>query len=240
MGQVLFSFHDVSALNFDKHEHFLRVFKEAVGSPISLMAIPHTCSHQESNLEFGEWLNQRSSEGDELFCHGLTHQSDLELDRSFFGKWANRINKNEAEFAGLSETNSQNLLDLALEKWSELGVKAPMGFCAPTWFANSHLKSQVHSKKMVYEGRFCSSDLTQKMWSFPLSLVSDSQKNWQRSLDLSFQLAKSPLPFLRFVVHPVDVASPVQWSEILKLAIELTRLRSVTSYRKVFNHVEFT
>jgi predicted deacetylase len=226
---LLVAFHDVSALNFEAMGHFLNVLEGTLGQNVALMAIPHSCNHDATNLEFGEWLTEKHSQGSELFIHGLTHSATPEYNRNLWGRFANSINKDEAEFAGLNLHDSALLLEQARLAWNELKAPPALGFCPPTWFGNAHLEKQVLAQNLVYEGRLKVSQAQKSFWSFPLSLLADSPQNWERSFKMGVPLLNSPIPNIRIVIHPCDVRNTAQWNkwvELIHLALSLRTLRT--------------
>ena len=134
--KFLLCFHDLNVWNFRTVLPVLGSLKDLCGRAFDVLVIPCTDgADADSVKEFREALAQLKAEGFELALHGYKHK---------------------AEFAGLSEFESNRLLREANVAWDALFANGekPVAFVPPTWYSNRFLSHQVRSMGMLYENRF--------------------------------------------------------------------------------------
>ena len=215
--------HDVSVLTFGWAEGLVAELLSLGASP-ALMVVPAPEGGEEVPAErraaFSAWLRECAAAGLPLFCHGRTHRADPSAPRSSAGRIQNRLNADEAEFAGLPEEELAARLDGALEAFDGLGCGAPAGFVPPTWFAPRALERLLFARGVgLCERRLRISRPAMRLSSFPISLFGGSRAAWALSASCA-ELALAPrAPFLaaffalaraaarpRLALHPVDFA----------------------------------
>jgi hypothetical protein len=111
---------------------------QGFGGSISwnLMIIPFLESSEKEAENFTRQLLEWKKDGHSLYLHGYKHKADLNLKRSLFGRLALRFTNSQAEFAGLSESDSKELLNKALQAWQKLNAGKAKGFVAPAWYGS--------------------------------------------------------------------------------------------------------
>jgi len=134
----VYEFHDVGIRNFSQVDEEL----QRLGGDISwnLMVIPFLGELEVEAFEkFAMQILKWKREGHCLYLHGYRHKADLSLKRSLLGKLALRFTNSEAEFAGLSKSDSEMLLQKALQAWQKLNAGEAQGFVAPAWYGSKML-----------------------------------------------------------------------------------------------------
>ena len=134
--KFLLCFHDFSVWNYTKVTPVLEELKDLVGAPFSVLVIPDTeKATPEAVQGFRETLLRLKGEGFELALHGYKHKAEFSQGRSYMGLIGMNLTNGEAEFAGLSEYESDRLLQAGLAAWNELfgeQVEKPVAFIPPT------------------------------------------------------------------------------------------------------------
>ena len=156
--KFLLCFHDFSVWNYTKVTPVLEELKDLVGAPFSVLVIPDTeKATPEAVQGFRETLLRLKGEGFELALHGYKHKAEFSQGRSYMGLIGMNLTNGEAEFAGLSEYESDRLLQAGLAAWNELfgeQVEKPVAFIPPTWYSNNFLCKQVRKLGILFEDRF--------------------------------------------------------------------------------------
>jgi predicted deacetylase len=131
----VYEFHDIGTGNF------LQVAAELQksGGIWNLMVIPFSENSGDILEKFSSQLLEWKKEGHNLYLHGYMHKADLNLKRSLRGRLALRFTNFEAEFAGLSKSDSRMLLENALQAWQKLNAGKAQGFVAPAWYGSKFL-----------------------------------------------------------------------------------------------------
>ncbi|GHV11276.1 hypothetical protein AGMMS49938_01660 [Fibrobacterales bacterium] len=197
-----FEFHDISARNF---EEVLLPNREVSWS---LMIIPF-CSDltPETRQAFAKQIIEWKSQGHKLYLHGYKHKANLTLPRSLFGRIALLLTNDEAEFAGLSKTDTKKNLDLAIAEWKNIFAGGnveeifPDGFVAPAWYGSSSLFQvckELHFEN--YDSRFWNwNKKTGRQFSIPLSIA-----GLPKFFAFFVKKLEGRLPLSRIVRHPTD------------------------------------
>jgi len=204
----LVAYHDVRASNLDLVQNELALLEPCRGGPVALGVVPEAT---EAELpRFRAALEAWRAAGYECLLHGVHHRADSQYARTCFGRVELALTGNEAEFAGLSEKNSQTLLVEALRAWERLDVGAADGFIPPTWFAPEHLAEQVLAMGFpCYESRWgiwrMQGGALRNISSIPCSLAGLPEPLPGMILGCSlFLLRFSSLP--RLVLHPGELS----------------------------------
>jgi peptidoglycan/xylan/chitin deacetylase (PgdA/CDA1 family) len=173
-------FHDISVWNFETVAAALQEPALARRGKWRLMVVP--CldgAGAERAQGFREQLAAWKGQGHALCLHGLRHKSDPELARSLVGKLILKLTNGEAEFAGLSEADSGELLRKAVLAWNNLGVGEPKALVPPTWHANAYLPQQARDLGFEFYGG--------RLWSLRLA-----DGEWKREFSVPFSFAGIP------------------------------------------------
>ena len=155
--KFLLCFHDLNVWNFRTVLPVLGSLKDLCGRAFDVLVIPCTDgADADSVKDFREALAQLKAEGFELALHGYKHKAEFSQGRSYMGLVGMNLTGGEAEFAGLSEFESNRLLREANVAWDALFANGekPVAFIPPTWYSNRFLSHQVRSMGMLYENRF--------------------------------------------------------------------------------------
>ena len=203
-GLVPLALHDVSADNYSKMGPIIDFCRTLGWLNIDLMVIPkndHLNGQQKS--EFSEFLKDQKLKGAKLWLHGLNHNADALNFKTLKGKLVQPIVRSEAEFCGMTKSESIKRLEMAFESWKVLDVGEPFGFVPPTWHVDAWLKNEVIKRGVAFESRFYHvSPDAEKSFSLPLSLL-DRDVFW----GLNKALFRPLLAFknsIRIVLHPFD------------------------------------
>lgn len=169
---------------------------------------------QGSSDGFRDFVLKSQSQGSLIFQHGLNHWADERFERSYSGRMILKSTHNEAEFAGLAEEQSAELLELALLAWSAAELPAADGFVPPTWHAPKHLAALIKQfGYKYYESRT-------KLYNFhtktslriiPMSFWGHNETDFKKSLKHNYRLFQwaSLLGLrLRIALHPSDFQGP--------------------------------
>ncbi|MCQ2097846.1 MAG: DUF2334 domain-containing protein [Fibrobacter sp.] len=150
--KFILCYHSLTVKNCKKAVVEIRKIAEAAGAPISIAVVPSVGGVPESEVEFfHDEIEKFVNDGYEILLHGTRHRADLFINRNFIGRMALWLSNNGAEFAGLNERFSQNLLSRSLKLWKANGAGQPTGFIPPVWTANKFLKNQALEMFDYYE-----------------------------------------------------------------------------------------
>ena len=210
--KFLLCFHDFSVWNYQKVVPVLEELKDLVGAPFSVLVIPDTeKSIAEAVLGFRETLVRLVSEGFELALHGYKHKAEFSQGRSYMGLVGMNLTHGEAEFAGLSEYESNRLLQAGLTAWSDLfgeQAKKPVAFIPPTWYSNDHLRKQVREQGMLFEDRFSLTTAKGGRFASPVASFAGIPDFLIRpAFKFGELILKIPVGLPRIALHPVDFPS---------------------------------
>jgi hypothetical protein len=204
--KFLLCFHDFSVWNFQKVTPILEEIKDLVGAPFSVLVIPDTEKADAPVVEeFRETLSRLASEGFELALHGYKHKAEFSQGRNYMGLIGMNLTGGEAEFAGLSEFESERLLWCGLEAWNKLVGSQPVAFVPPTWYSNGFLPMQVRKSGMLYEGRSFMVSAAGKRYASPVVSFAGILPFMQ---NIAFAYGKAvfklPVGVPRLALHPSD------------------------------------
>ena len=204
--KFLLCFHDFSVWNYQKVVPVLEELKDLVGAPFSVLVIPDTeKASAEAVQEFREVLARLQSEGFELAMHGYKHKAEFSQGRSYMGLIGMNLTHGEAEFAGLSEYESNRLLQAGLTAWSDLFDVRPVAFIPPTWYSNDHLRKQVRDLGMLFEDRFSLTTAKGKRLVSPVaSFAGIPDFLVKPAFKFGELILKVPVGIPRIALHPVD------------------------------------
>ena len=231
--RLILTFHDLKAENYPEIFSFLEKVPGISPREWALLLIPFI--RDEKNLaSFETFLASRS--GQEILLHGYTHKS-ASLPRSWAGWLANAVNNNEAEFAGLNQENTQQLLEKSAVVARQLPLKIT-GFVPPTWFSNPHLKQEVFSQKLgIYESRFfLHREKKKPVFNIPLSWTGGGTFSYH-FLNLFFKTLILLFPFISFriALHPFDIDKDYKRKAILDFLCFVQKRCTFSTYKQLFN-----
>lgn len=207
--KFLLCFHDFSVWNYPKVTPVLEELKDLVGAPFSVLVIPDTeKASAEAVRGFHETLLRLKGEGFELALHGYKHKAEFSQGRSYMGLIGMNLTHGEAEFAGLSEYESDRLLQAGLAAWNELfGEQAekPVAFVPPTWYSNGFLPAQVRKAGMLYEGRSFMVSVSGRRYVSPVVSFAGILPFMQNiAFIYGKAVLKVPVGVPRLALHPSD------------------------------------
>ncbi len=207
--KFLLCFHDFSVWNYTKVTPVLEELKDLVGAPFSVLVIPDTeKATPEAVQGFRETLRRLKGEGFELALHGYKHKAEFSQGRSYMGLIGMNLTHGEAEFAGLSEYESNRLLQAGLTAWNDLfgeQAKKPVAFIPPTWYSNDHLRKQVREQGMLFEDRFSLTTAKGKRFASPVaSFAGIPDFLVKPAFKFGELILKIPVGLPRIALHPVD------------------------------------
>lgn len=206
----LLCFHDFAVWNYQTVMPHLESLKDLVGGPFSILVIPCTEGASEEDVAgFEAALIKLHNEGYELALHGYKHKAEFSQGRSYPGLAAMNITNREAEFAGLSQFESERFLKLGLDAWNKLfdsePKPRPAAFIPPTWWSNKHLQLQACGEGMLYEGRFAMTNRKGKRYT---SIVTSFAGIPKFAIKPMFKIGefsmKLPFGVPRIALHPTD------------------------------------
>lgn len=157
--------------------------------------------------------------------HGWTHENGRDfLNWFFYG------HENRSEFAQLSQGETEDRLDRALEMWQQAGLEWPRWFCAPRWQPNAYLDDALQERAIggiLARGEirtFGQGGLTMPALNFD-----EGERGWKvvagcglRRFEMA-RLLRRGRPF-RLVLHPGDLANPCAWRQFREMAARLDAL----------------
>lgn len=207
--KFLLCFHDFSVWNYQKVAPILEELKDLAGRPFSVLVIPDTEKAPSDMVKgFREMLQKLKADGFELALHGYKHKAEFSQGRSYMGLIGMNLTNGEAEFAGLSEYESDRLLQAGLAAWNELfGEQAekPVAFIPPTWYSNNFLCKQVRKLGILFEDRFSITTMRGNRYA---SLVTSFAGIPDFLIKPAFKfgefILKIPVGLPRIALHPVD------------------------------------
>lgn len=206
----LLCFHDLTVWNYQTVLPHLESLKDLVGGPFSILVIPCTEGACESQIVgFKDALATLYAEGYELALHGFKHKAEFSQGRSYKGLAAMAITNREAEFAGLSQFESERLLKQAMEAWNLLfdgeHKPRPAAFIPPTWWSNQNLHLQVCGEGMLYEDRFSLTNRKGKRYASPVaSFAGIPNYAIKPMFSIGEFSMKIPFGVPRIALHPSD------------------------------------
>lgn len=212
----LLCFHDFSVWNYETITPIIRELRDLAGCPFSILVIPGTEGASEDAIEgFRKTLAELKDEGFELALHGYMHKAEFSQGRSYTGLAAMVLTNREAEFAGLSEYESNRVLQQAIGAWDKLLNDAteendgnaihPSAFIPPTWYSNKFLPLQVKAAKMAYESRFALTNTQGKRTISPVASFAGIPKKTEKiMMALARTFLKMPVGTPRVALHPSD------------------------------------
>ncbi len=214
--KFLLCFHDFSVWNYQTIMPVLEGIKDLAGGPFSILVIPSTEGADEATVAgFKASLRQLYNEGYELALHGYKHKADFSQGRSYLGLAAMSITNREAEFAGLSQFESERILNQGLSAWVDLfkvsnnedtsATPRPAAFIPPTWWSNKFLQLQVCGAGMLYEDRFSLTTRKGKRYASPVtSFAGIPNFAIKPMFSIGEFLMKVPFGLPRIALHPTD------------------------------------
>ena len=223
--KFLLCFHDFSVWNYTKVTPVLEELKDLVGAPFSVLVIPDTeKASAEAVHGFRETLLRLKGEGFELALHGYKHKAEFSQGRSYMGLVAMNLTRGEAEFAGLSEYESDRLLQAGLAAWNGLlgeHAEKPVAFIPPTWYSNNFLCKQVRKLGILFEDRFSITTARGVRLASPVaSFAGIPDFLIKPAFKFGELILKVPFGLPRIALHPVDFpARAGEVRDILRTAL---------------------
>lgn len=223
------SLHDLRPSVLRECDLALNLFRQYGLDFAGLAVIPHADLGHRSAEEFGHWCASQSKVL--WLLHGYEHSADVNLQRSWLGRQLQKICHNQAEFAGLSRLDCQNLLTKSLSSARDLNLEW-RGFVPPTWHAPRFLTELCRAEGLnLYESRFWVRGAGVRDFSFPLSLPSlADDRTWERAIRMCRWIARSLPCSVRLVLHPEDLQSDWRVQRVDELLKFLSKTRMHRPY----------
>lgn len=234
---VVVSLHDVSPHTWDPCR---RILGELAGAGIprtSLLVIPdhHRRGHFLAHPAFCDWLKSEAARGNEPVLHGFHHLRAPRTDETARERWITRTyTAGEGEFFDLPYDAARDLASRGRDDFRQIGLD-PTGFIAPAWLLGAHAEDAIRDLGFRYTTRIGGVlDLQSRESHRSQSLCWSVRAAWRRSVSLLWnawlfrRLANSPL--LRIAIHPVDIAHPRIWSQIIRLTAAAASTRTPHTY----------
>jgi peptidoglycan/xylan/chitin deacetylase (PgdA/CDA1 family) len=214
-GKFLLCFHDFSVWNYQKVSPVLEELRDLAGRPFNVLVIPDTEKASTEAIEgFRAALLKLKAEGFELALHGYKHKAEFSQGRNYAGLIAMNLTHGEAEFAGLSEYESDRLLQAGLTAWCGLfteHAENPVAFIPPTWYSNNFLNRQVRKKGMLFEDRFSIVTVAGKRFASPVTSFAGIPGFLVKpAFKFGEFILKIPVGLPRIALHPVDFPTRVE------------------------------
>ncbi len=210
-GKFLLCFHDFSVWNYQKVTPVLEELRDLAGRPFNVLVIPDTEKASPEIIEgFRAVLLKLKAEGFELALHGYKHKAEFSQGRSYTGLMSMNLTHGEAEFAGLSEYESERLLQDGLSAWNAIfnvsqGEFPPVAFVPPTWYSNRFLSKQVRQQGMLFESRFSIITARGRRYVSPVTSFAGIPKFLIKpAFKFGETILKVPFGLPRVALHPVD------------------------------------
>ncbi|MEO7114255.1 MAG: polysaccharide deacetylase family protein [Caldimonas sp.] len=206
--------------------------------PLTLLAVPRY--HDEPSMpEFEAWLGERSSRGDELALHGLTH-----LDAGNAENWRDSIRRShytrgEGEFWALPRGEALRRIDLGIEWFAKNGWPLS-GFVAPAWLIGPGAWSAIVERPFDYTATLRELiHLPGRQATTSQSIVYSTSRGWRRSLSVAWNTAvaisERNNPVLRLELHPRDAdftGVRSSWQRILERALKTRKPATVAAFMR--------
>ena len=203
--QFILCYHDFSVKNAGLAAQQIRWIAQMAKNPITVAVIPDVDGASAAEVDFFKReIEKLSAENFELLLHGASHLAKDDGERTFWGRRAMQLTQGEAEFAGLGEEDSLQLLSLAIDFWNSLGFQCPRGFVPPTWYGNAYLRKQVLAQFDFFEDRFFIYAKGRNFFSPALSFAGLPRLSLQVAQRGSCFVLQNFSGVPRLVFHPVD------------------------------------
>ena len=207
-------------------------------APITLLAVPQYHDHP-STPEFEAWLGERSSRGDELALHGLTHLDSGAAESKIDALRRSHYTRGEGEFWALSRVESLRRIDLGIEWFARHGWPLS-GFVAPAWLIGPGAWSAIVERPFDYTATLRQLvHLPSRQATTSQSVVYSTSRGWRRSMSIAWNAAvaigERNNPLLRLELHPRDadfVAVRQSWQRILERALRTRKPATVAEFMR--------
>lgn len=234
---VVVSLHDVSPLTWDACRLILGKLARRNASLVSLLVIPdhHGRGDIQKHPAFCEWLRDQVALGHEVVLHGWQHLRPRSANESLIQRWITRTyTAEEGEFFDLSYDRARDLAQRGRDVFRQIGIE-PSGFIAPAWLLGDEAERAIRDLGFSYTtriGEVC--DLQARQTRPSQSLCWSVRAAWRRIASLAWnallfrRLASAPL--VRIAIHPVDLAHPRVWVQIVRLTSLAVEQRRPCTY----------
>ena len=231
------SLHDVSPHTWEPCRRILHELAKVGVSETSLLVIPdhHHRGHLREDEAFCAWLRQQVAGGHEAVIHGYYHQRPARGGEGWWDRFITRsYTAGEGEFYDLSYDRAKELVSRARDDFHAIGLH-PAGFIAPAWLLSDAAEHALRDLDMAYTTRLRGVwQLRRGEIEWSQSLCWSVRAAWRRSVSrlwnayLYHRLRGTPL--LRVAIHPVDIAHPLVWAQILRIIVAAAHERRVLTY----------
>lgn len=236
---LVVSLHDVSPHTREPCERIISALREAGIDRLSLLVIPdhHHRGHFAKDADFCDWLRGLVARGHEAVVHGYFHERPARDGESLRDRFFTRsYTAGEGEFYDLDFDTARDLAGKARAGFRQAGLD-PCGFIAPAWLLGDAAERAVRDLGFRHTTRLRAvTDLTTGAVHRSQSLCWSVRAAWRRVLSLAwnallFRRMKNA-PLLRIAVHPVDIAHPAVWRQIVRIAVAASATREAMTYAR--------
>ena len=234
---LVVSLHDVSPHTWEPCEQILTELSRIGVSRTSLLIIPdhHRRGHILKHPAFCEWAREQVAAGHEAVLHGYYHLREPRAGDNVRSRWiTGTYTAGEGEFFDLPFHEAREIARRGRDEFMQAGLD-PSGFIAPAWLLGEEAERAIAEAGFRYTTRIGEVlELQRRLHHASQSLCWSVRAAWRRVLSLAWnawlfrRLADAPL--LRIAVHPVDIAHPRVWKQIVRIISDAARNRAVHSY----------
>lgn len=234
---LVVSLHDVSPHTWEPCRQILAELSRIGISRTSLLVIPdhHRRGHILRHPAFCEWLREQVAAGHEAVLHGYFHLREPRAGDSARSRWiTGTYTAGEGEFFDLPFHEAREIARRGREEFRQAGLN-PSGFIAPAWLLGGEAERAIAWAGFRYTTRIGEVlELQPRRHHASQSLCWSVRAAWRRALSLAWNAALfrrlAHVPLMRIAVHPVDIAHPRIWKQIVALISDAARDRTVHSY----------
>ncbi len=234
---LVVSLHDVSPRTRGPCERIIAGLRSAGIGRLSLLVIPdhHHRGHFAGDAAFCEWLRALVAQGHEAVVHGYFHERPARAGESLRDRLVTRsYTAGEGEFYDLDFAAARELAGKARGEFEQAGLH-PLGFIAPAWLLSAEAERALRELGFSYTTRLRSVTGLRDGTVHPCqSLCWSVRAAWRRAVSRAwnaflFSRMRSA-PLLRIAVHPVDIAHPAVWRQIVRIAASANATREAMTY----------
>ena len=206
--------------------------------PLTLLAVPRY--HDDpTTTEFEAWLGERSSRGDELALHGLTHRDSGAPENWRDSLRRSHYTRGEGEFWALSHGEALQRIDIGIE-WFAKHRWPLSGFVAPAWLVGPGAWAAIVERPFDYTATLRQLiHLPNREAVNSQSVVYSTSRGWRRSLSVAWNAAvavgERRNPLLRLELHPRDADFTEvrrSWQRILERALRTRKPATVAEFMR--------
>ncbi len=230
--------HDVADATLAACERTMRAVADVAPVPLTLLAVP--CFHGDAaSATVADWLTGRSSGGDELALHGLTHRDDAPTRGLVDTLRRRHYTRGEGEFWSLDETEATRRIDAGVAWFAAHGWSLH-GFVAPAWLLGDGARAALAGQRFEWTATLRELVLLPERRAVQgQSVVYSTSSGWRRQASLVWNAgvarAERDNRVLRVELHPRDAdfsAVRRSWQRILERALRDRAPTTVSAFMR--------